>query len=318
MEYIIGIDGGGTGSTCAIADITGRILFTCKGGPTNFLRFDIDEVTLTIFRLIEKCKEHLKIDFSEIVSVVVGTAGGGETENAAALEKNLEDLFKGKKILIRKIKVVSDALIALEGAFSGGPGSILISGTGSIIFGKNQKGVVFRFGGYGSKIGDEGGAYSIARKGMNAVSKDFDGRGEKTLITKLVIEKYGIDSGEKLINEIYINNFDIASAAPLVIEAAVQGDRTAIKILDEETDELIIHIKRMTELMNERRMKISFIGTLISNKNFYSDLLRSKVKSEVKNIEIVKPENSPEAGAVLLAIKLNHGDRRVCAENTEP
>lgn len=303
MDYIIGIDGGGTGSTCVITDLTGKIFFTCKGGPTNFLRFDISEVTLTIFRLIEKCKDNLKIDFKDIACVIIGTAGAGKKENASMLEKNLTDFFKKEKIQINKTKVESDAIIALEGAFSGKPGSILIAGTGSIIFGKNKSDKIYRLGGYGSKIGDEGGGYSIARKGLNAVSKDFDGRGEKTLITKLVIEKYGIDSGDKLINEVYTNNFDIASAAPLVIEAAAQNDRAAIKILDEEADELINHIKKMFELMNESEMKISFIGALIFNKNFYSDLLKTKIKSILADVYVVEPENSPVSGAVLLAKK---------------
>ncbi len=303
MKYLVGIDGGGTGSTCVITDLTGKILFTCKGGQTNFLKFDINEVTKTLFRLINECKDHLKIDFKDIACVMIGTAGAGRKENASMLEKNLTDFFKKEKIQINKTKVESDALIALEGAFSGKPGSILIAGTGSIIFGKNINGKVYRAGGYGREIGDEGGGYSIGRKGLNAASKDFDGRRDKTLITKLLIEKYGIDSGDKLINEIYKNNFDIASAAPLVIEAAGQNDRAAIKILDEEANELIIHIKRMFELMNESKMNVSFAGSLLSNKNYYSDLLGAKVKSIFAGIYVVEPENSPVLGAVLLAKK---------------
>ncbi len=81
---------------------------------------------------------------------------------------------------IKKFVVESDARVALEGAFSGNPGSILIAGTGSIMFGKDSKGNIHRVGGFGRILGDEGSGFHIARSGLTAVAKQFDGRGERT------------------------------------------------------------------------------------------------------------------------------------------
>lgn len=67
---------------------------------------------------------------------------------------------------------------------------------GSILFGKDEKGVIHRVGGFGRLIGDEGSGYSIGRKALNAVSKSSDGRGEETLISELLNSK--MNSGSQM------------------------------------------------------------------------------------------------------------------------
>lgn len=300
MKYLIGIDGGGTGSTCVITDPEGSILFRCKGGPTNFLKYDVREVCENIYFLINKCCLKLKISFKEIDSVAIGTAGAGRKKDALFLEKELRKYLNSKRKLIRKIKVFSDGIIALEGAFPGKRGCILISGTGSIIYGKNKSGEYYRLGGYGNKIGDEGSGYSIGRKGLNAVSKFFDGRGEKTLLADFLKKNYKIDSGQKLIDRIYMGNFDIASFAPYVIKSAGKRDRVSVKILNEESDELVTHLRTMIKLLEDKKTKLVLSGSIISGKNYFSDLLKKKISSGLSKIEIVEPVNSPEAGAALL------------------
>ncbi|MEO8398565.1 MAG: BadF/BadG/BcrA/BcrD ATPase family protein, partial [Ignavibacteriaceae bacterium] len=209
MKYLIGIDGGGTKTHCVITNHDGKILFECYGAASNFLIRGTEKVSETILNLIDECKNNLKINYSDIESILIGTTGAGRRSDAERLEEAFIRFSKSQGITFNNFRVESDARIALEGAFSGKPGSILIAGTGSIMFGKDSKGGVHRVGGFGRFIGDEGSGFSIGKKGLTAISKNFDGRGEQTLLTDLINEKFKIDSPGKLIIEIHKNNLDI-------------------------------------------------------------------------------------------------------------
>ncbi len=301
MSFFIGIDGGGSGSRCVISDAKGKILYRCKGGPTNFLRYSINEVCKTIYALLIKCKKNINISFKEIDTVVIGTAGAGRQKDSVFLERKLKRYLKSKKASVKLIKVFSDGVIALEGAFPNEPGCILISGTGSIIFGKNKNGKYFRLGGYGRKIGDEGSGYSIGRQGFKAVAMEFDGRGRKTLLTNYTRKNLKIKSGMELIDKVYKTKIDIASFAPFVLKAAKKRDKVSTEILSYEADELVKHIKAMKKLINARNFKVAFSGSLISNENYFSVLLRKKIKVSLPGVKIIKPDASPEAGAISIA-----------------
>ena len=93
----------------------------------------------------------------------------------------------------------------------------------------------------------------------------------------------------------------IQDVAPLVISAADEGDELCYEILDHETDELIVHINAMNNKLNEEKMRIAFIGGLISNTNTYSDLLKKKINLYFPKIIIQRPDFPPEIGAVIMA-----------------
>ena len=301
MNYIIGIDGGGTKTHCLITNLDGIVQYECYGGPSNFLVQGTVPVSKTLLSLINECAEKLNISRKEIRIVLLGTAGAGRRSDAERLEQVFLEYLKKEDITINCFRVESDARIALEGAFSGKPGSILIAGTGSIMFGKDAQGNIHRVGGFGRYLGDEGSGYMIGKKGLVAVSKEFDGRGQKTLISELLKEKFKIDSSEILITEIYKNNFDIASVAPIVIEAAERNDELASKIIEDETDELLLHISTMHRKVNEKILFTAFIGGIITHKNIYSDTLRKKISEKLPNVVVKDAENSPALGAVLMA-----------------
>ena len=189
-------------------------------------------------------------------------------------------------------------------SFPDSAGCILIAGTGSILFGKDEKGVIHRVGGFGRLIGDEGSGYSIGRKALNAVSKESDGRGEATLISELLNAKMNSSSSTSIINEVYKEKLDVASVAKIVIEAAEEGDPIAEDILDEEADELVLHIKSLMNKIQTDNLNVAFSGSLIDNKNFYSDLLKQKIKSTLPKLIIVKPASTPVSGAILFAKRL--------------
>jgi len=304
MKYLIGIDGGGTKTDCAIADLSGKIINEISGKPSNFLIIGIQEAVENIFSLIEENLFQIGGDFANVKQIVIGVAGAGRDEDAKLLEKSFKDYSEEQGVHFKGVKVLSDAHIALEGAFSDSAGCILIAGTGSILFGKDDKGVIHRVGGFGRLIGDEGSGYSIGRKALNAVSKESDGRGEETLISKLLNSKMNSGFSISIINKVYKEKLDVASVAKIVIEAAEEGDFIAEDILDEEADELVLHIKSLLNKMQTDNLNVAFSGSLIDNKNFYSDLLKQKIISTLPNVKVVKPAAPPVSGAILLAKRI--------------
>jgi len=301
MSFLIGIDGGGTKTHAVLTNLNGEKLFECFGGPSNFLILGTEKVAETILTLVETCKNYLNISYNEISSVFVGTTGAGRRTDAELLEKDFQFYLNSKNISIRNFRVESDARIALEGAFSGKPGSILIAGTGSIIFGKDKDGNIHRVGGFGRFLGDEGSGYSIGRKALTAIAKSFDGRSGTTFLSELISEKFGISTSEKLITEVYKNNFDIAAVTPLVLQAAEIKDETAVRIIEEETDELLLHLKAMQEKIKEDILLVAFIGGILNSRNIYSELFTKKIKAQIPNCVVKAPDYPPEYGAILMA-----------------
>jgi N-acetylglucosamine kinase-like BadF-type ATPase len=304
VKYLIGIDGGGTKTDCAIADLSGKIIYQTVGKPSNFLIIGVKETVANLFAAIEECLFELKGDFSDVKQIVVGVAGAGRKDDAELLEMSFKDYAENEGIHFKGVKVVSDAQVALEGAFPDSAGCILIAGTGSILFGKDDKGNIHRVGGFGRLIGDEGSGYRIGRNALNAVSKEIDGRGEKTIITELVNNKIDFGASDKLVNKVYKEKLDIASIAKVVIDAGEIGDVAANKILSDEADELVLHLKSILNIIPAEKLNVSLSGSLIDNKNYYSDLLKKKIKEGLPQIKIVKPSLSPVSGAILIAKRI--------------
>jgi N-acetylglucosamine kinase-like BadF-type ATPase len=304
MQYLLGFDCGATKIECSLADLSGKIIFNTKRiTAANLLINGIDSVSNDINSIVIEIFNSGKFDKSnsEFQVMVIGAAGAGRTEHAEELKTAVADQFKINNIVCKKLIVVSDALIALEASFPGKAGCILIAGTGSIIYGKDENGKIFRAGGFGRLIGDEGSGYSIGRKALNRAARDFDAGEENSSAVKLVTEKYSIKSIDDLLTKVHKDNFDIASVAKHVIMLAEQKVQFAVNILDEESDELILLIKTLMNKIKVEKLEISFNGSLIDQKNFYSNMLREKIQRHVKTVTVIDKEINPVEGAIYLA-----------------
>jgi N-acetylglucosamine kinase len=305
-RYLIGLDGGGTKTKCVITDFDFNPLYTCAGGASNFLIIGTEKVSESILSLVQESINHLNISEKEVSSIFIGTTGAGRITDADKLKNDFIKYASSKGFSFLNFNVDSDARIALEGAFSGKSGALLIAGTGSIIFGKDSSGNVHRVGGFGRFLGDEGSGNTLGRKGLTAIAKDFDGRSEKTSLTERLKKHFGIENSAQLITEVYRNNFDMASFAPHVIEAAKDGDETAIKIIEDESDELILHVKSIYKMIGTEKLNLCLVGGTIATENFYADLFRKKINEQMPYVQIIPPENPPEIGAAFMAKSFVH------------
>jgi N-acetylglucosamine kinase-like BadF-type ATPase len=314
--YVIGIEGGGTKTTAVLCALDGNILSEAQGGPSNYHIVGIEKTVTTLLDLIQTCCHSVGCDVSQIGAVVAGLAGAGRILDQQHIMDRLLEVARMKNIALDKVTIESDARIALEGAFSGKPGIVVIAGTGSIVFGKDERERIYRAGGWGRFIGDEGSGYAIGREALNTVVKILDGYNKKTKLVKLFDEKFGFGSQDTILEAIYKEHYDIASVVPVVLEAASNGDPIAKKILIRACSDLVEAIKIVVMKMNKGkksvpRRSLALLGTLLIKDNFYSRKIRSVIKREIPLVSLRNAESSPVVGAALMAIRLFNEYREV-------
>lgn len=307
-QYIIGMDGGGTKTHAVIASSDGKILAEHVAGPSNFQIIGVEKAAATIFSLITLCRNSVRCLPGQIAAVVCGLTGAGRIGDQKRMADGLKAYARKKKTPLKKVIIDSDARIALEGAFNGKAGIIVIAGTGSIAFGKDERGTVHRVGGWGRILGDEGSGYFIGRLGLTAVAHQIDGRGEKTMLAAMIAKKFQLKDQTAIINAVYKNGFDVASVAPMVLTAAEKNDPVCRSIVEQSVLELADHIYIASQKIEATRtgkvrskIPVAFIGGLIANDTVVSKLLTAYVHNGIPGVEIIAPMSSPAYGAVLLA-----------------
>jgi N-acetylglucosamine kinase-like BadF-type ATPase len=127
-------------------------------------------------------------------------------------------------------------------------------------------------------------------------------------LVKLIDAKFGLGTQEAIIKALYKDNFDIGSVTPVVMEAAIKGDRIARKILTQASSGLVDMIRVVLAKINKGKKRspkqsLAMVGALLSNKNIYSQMVRSHIKKRLPAISVCEPESSPVVGAALMAIK---------------
>ncbi len=308
-RYIIGLDGGGTKTAGVLCAPDGAILAEAQGGPSNFQVIGVETAAKTILDVIQSCCHTIGCSTEEIGATVAGLTGAGRPNDQQRMADGILDEARNRSLTLSTVRVESDARIALEGAFSGRPGIIVIAGTGSIVFGKDRKGAVHRGGGWGRLIGDEGSGYAIGREAFRAVARMIDGRGERTKLLSLFGKKLELSTQEAIIEALYRKQFDVASAAPLVLEAAAKGDRVAQRILTAAREELREVIASVFDRLRgsrkrDERIPLAFVGSLLTNDNRYSRSMRTAIRRTLPRIAVQDAEASPVVGAALMAASL--------------
>ncbi len=169
MRYYLGIDGGGSKTTCAVGDES-RLLATATAGPSNIVRVGEMQARESLQQSVRQACAAAGIAPSQVSHTCVGGSGAARHEIAEIVRRCLAE------IISTPIDVVGDMQIALEAAVDAGPGVIVIAGTGSIAYGRDHQGTAVRAGGWGFAIGDEGSAHWIGRAAVNAVLRAADPR----------------------------------------------------------------------------------------------------------------------------------------------
>ncbi len=302
-RYVIGVDGGASKTHAVLVGMDGAVAAESFGGPSNLQREGVHRASQTIFELFLDCCRKAQCPSENVHNIVLGLAGAGRASDRTELIDSLIALGVKRKFPLKRVQVETDVRIALEAAFAGGPGIVLVCGTGSVALYRTEDNQFLRAGGWGYVFGDEGSGYAIGRDGVNAVFRQHDGRSEKTLLMKKALAHFGDESIDGLITKIYIDHADIASFAPKVLEAAVERDRVANGILIKSSTELVELVRVLVmQVRPKKKLPVALMGGLLDAENVYSKLVHDKIIHALPHVVVQKPKFAAAFGAAIIGI----------------
>jgi N-acetylglucosamine kinase-like BadF-type ATPase len=220
VGIFLGIDGGGSKTSCIIGDES-YVLGTGEGGASNVLRVGEAKAREAIADAVRQACAAAHVQPKQILRSCVGVAGGARPETTQIIRRIVSEQVTGE------VEVVGDMVIAMEAASGVGPGVIVIAGTGSIAYGRNEAGQTARAGGWGFAISDEGSGHWIGVKAVSAAMRAFD-QGETTALLDSAMKTWGLSSREQLIMAANASPPpDFAGLLPSVLSANEADDPAA-------------------------------------------------------------------------------------------
>jgi glucosamine kinase len=231
VAIFLGIDGGGSKTSCIIGDET-SVLGTGTGGPSNVVRVNEAQARESLSTAIAQALTVANLKPSEISRICVGLAGAARPEISELVRGFIAEVLPGE-INPSRIQVVGDTVIALEAAFGSGPGVIVIAGTGSIAYGRDRGGQTARAGGWGFAISDEGSGHWIGRTAVAAAIAAGDENPSQNLpLIDILLKSWHLQTIEQLVPAANATPPpDFAALFPAVLSLAECGDRIAIDVL---------------------------------------------------------------------------------------
>jgi N-acetylglucosamine kinase-like BadF-type ATPase len=310
MRHVLGIDAGGTKTVCHLADETGALVAEARGGGANLQAAGELHVEKVLHDVMEAA-----IGDHDIVpaAICLGIAGVDRPDDSAVVRGIMRRIgFKAR------ILVVNDALVALEAGAPGVPGVVIISGTGSIAYGRNSHNEGARAGGWGHVLGDEGSGYWIGRAALRAVLREADRRGPRTALTPLLLTHFDVAEAQSLIHEVYQNRLRpaaIGSLAECVQAAFTAGDDAATGILRAAADELESAGLSVARRLGLDRERFPFIlgGGIFRAVPWLREELHRRLPQAIPAAEVRLLDREPAAGAVSLALQEAQGGASIPA-----
>ncbi|MGH7661849.1 MAG: BadF/BadG/BcrA/BcrD ATPase family protein [Vulcanimicrobiaceae bacterium] len=298
MKLFAGIDGGQSSTIALVADERGAVLGRGVAGPCDHIGQSSTSVRFAralegaLADALQKASLPRNSTFEAIVAGISGYEG-----TIVGVEPQLRT---------KRTCYVHDARIAHAAAFEFAPGIVVIAGTGSVAYGRNERGADALVGGWGFLFGDEGSAFALARRAVSSAMR-AQNEDRRSPIAAEATAFFGVATLRALAHDFYTGKIDraaLAAFAQRVIVLAEEGERDAAALV-EEAAAALADLSRTCALRLE--YDGSDIGVALAGGTFASAFFRARVQQQIgalmplADVRVLRDE--PAKGALLLAYK---------------
>ena len=293
---VVGIDAGGTKTRAFAVDGAGEVVGRGAGGGANLLSSSDPQGSIGA-----ALNEALGGRRAE--AIVLSAAGGDRKA----------DRERGRELLARvapagaRLLVTHDAIAALYAGNPAGCGVVLIAGTGSIAYGRNEEGDEDRAGGWGHLIGDEGSAVWCGLEALRAIAHAIDGRGAPTMLTELLFAELGVGEFGDVLPLLYGRSHPapaIGAATRAVAVASAQGDAIANNILQRGATALARAANVVAITLGLASGPVYLAGGAFESLPLLQKLVRLELLSVLPRASVEPVREEPAMGAARMAMEL--------------
>lgn len=303
--FVLGVDGGGTKTVAAIVNFHGELCGVGQGGPSNYDDLGREVVRENISEAVRQARDMAGLGETPFASAFFGMAGVVTDQDRSAIRQIVSGI---PAVDVDRAVIDHDCRIALAGGLIGRPGMVLITGTGTSCFGQNAAGAKWLSGGWGYLISDEGSGYWLGLQALRLAAMAADGRVEAGRLSGLVMDYLQLAEARELMHRLYVQGLsrrEIAQIAPMVFDAAQNGDLAALQLIEQGAGDLAVCVEaaaRQLAMLSDG-CQIVQTGGLVNAGEIYLRPLRSAIMRKIPDAQFLKPELPPVFGACVLALQ---------------
>lgn len=299
-QLFLGVDGGQSSTRAVIGDATGTILARVAGGPCNHVGDDdgVAKLRRIAGALLRDALRAAGLpQGTEFEAACYGMSGGPADKRDILTEVTPAGA----------VEVTNDADVALAGATGGGPGIVVIAGTGSIALARDRDGNQARCGGWGYLFGDEGGAFDIVRRALRQALAAEEGWGRETALRRELLAATETTTANEALHLFYTSAWPrkrVAGLAPLVDRLAEQGDPDARNVLSEAGATLgtLAACAGRSLPPNPSGLTVYACGGVFDSRRVRQAFVD---RAQSEGFRVGRPAHDPAVGALLLAYRLS-------------
>ncbi|HTV59285.1 MAG TPA: BadF/BadG/BcrA/BcrD ATPase family protein [Verrucomicrobiae bacterium] len=299
--YFLGFDGGGTKTDCVLLDSAGSVLARATTGPSNPLRAGYAKAWFTLSDAGDIVLERRHLKASDIRGVCAGIGGAGRESVAHRMATFLSRSFPSAAV-----EVTTDLDVTLEAAVGDAQGAILVVGTGSAAFGRNSSGKTARAGGRGPWFSDEGSAFDIGRRALNAVVRAEESRGPETALSAQILEWLDSRDWSHVLDWVVKNPDDIFPRVfPLVARLADKDDAVSQGILNSAAESLAGLVKSVLVrlALDSQAVPVALCGGTIGRSRFFDSAIEAAIRQAAPSATVSHLETKPAEAAARRAMR---------------
>ncbi len=184
IEFLIGVDGGGTGTRVRLARVDGTELAQAASGPSG-LSLGIGKAWAAVNDAAAKAFAAIGIDAIPFARTAIGLGLAGVHNKEWAAQ------FESANPGYAALALDNDGVTTLIGAHDGQPGVIVAIGTGSVGESLLPDGSTREVSGWGFPAGDEASGGWMGLRAVSHIEKVLDGRAHGGAFADAVIDACG-------------------------------------------------------------------------------------------------------------------------------
>ena len=297
MALFLALDAGGTKTDYVLA-ADNRTLARVRGGTIKRMRAGAPDALANLEKALGELAERSEVSLREVTRCCVGTAGDSVPLVVDWLRAEISTRVGGELL------IVGDVEIALDAAFRGEPGVLVLSGTGSNVAGRGPDGTISTTGGWGPLLADQGSGHRIGHEALRAIFLAKDEGRESNLLDE-VMRFWRLERLEHLIE--YANRIpapDLSQLSPLVVRCAEMGDVVADNVLRSQGRELGYLVRLLIRRLRAVSGHVSFVpeiafaGSIMERVPQVRDALLADVRSEFPSVSTKEGIVDPVEGAL--------------------